>query len=51
MTHFSDNRHHNKVIDGMTVDVGTQFDWSETKNVNVFAEHPMSLNIMQTRTL
>ena len=30
VTHFSDNRHHNKVIDGMTVDVGTQFDWSET---------------------
>ena len=30
VTHFSDNRHHNKVIDGMTVDVGAQFDWSET---------------------
>ena len=30
VAHFSNNRHHNKVIDGMTVDVGTQFDWSET---------------------
>ena len=30
VTHFSDNKHHNKVIDDMTVDIGTQFDWSET---------------------
>ena len=30
VTHFSDNKHHNNVIDGMTVDTGTQFDWSET---------------------
>ena len=30
VTHFSDNKHHNKVIDGMTVDIGTKFDWSET---------------------
>ena len=30
VTHFSDNKHHNKVMDGMTVDIGTQFDWSET---------------------
>lgn len=30
VTHFSDNKHHSKVIDGMTVDIGTQFDWSET---------------------
>jgi DNA replication protein DnaC len=30
VTHFSDNKHHNKVIDGMTVDIGTTFDWSET---------------------
>ena len=22
-SHFSDNKHHNKVIDGMTVDIGT----------------------------
>ena len=28
VTHFSDNKHH--VIDGMTVDIGTQFDWSKT---------------------
>ena len=27
VTHFSDNKHYNKVIDGMTVDIGTQFDW------------------------
>ena len=30
VTHFLDNKHHNKVIDGMTVDIGTQFDWSKT---------------------
>ena len=30
MTHFSDNKHHNKVIDGMTVDIGIHFDWSES---------------------
>ena len=30
VTHFLDNKHHNKVIDGMTVDIGTQFDWSLT---------------------
>ena len=29
-SHFSDNKHHNKVIDGMTVDIGTKFDWSKT---------------------
>jgi len=28
--HFSDNKHHNKVIDGMTVDIGTNFDWSKS---------------------
>jgi 6-pyruvoyl-tetrahydropterin synthase len=26
VTHFLDNKHHNKVIDGMTVDIGTDFD-------------------------
>jgi hypothetical protein len=30
VTHFLDNKHHNKVIDGMTVDIGTNFDWSES---------------------
>ena len=30
MSHFSDNKHHNKVIDGMTVDIRTHFDWSES---------------------
>ena len=30
VTPFSDNKHHNKVIDGMTVDIGTKFDWSKT---------------------
>jgi predicted nucleic-acid-binding protein/DNA replication protein DnaC len=30
VSHFSDGRHHNKVIDGMTVDIGTNFDWSES---------------------
>ena len=29
-SHFSDNKHHNKVIDGMTVDIVTNFDWSES---------------------
>ena len=29
-SHFSDNKHHNKVIDGMSVDIGTGFDWSES---------------------
>ena len=24
VSHFSDNKHHNKVIDGMTVDIGAQ---------------------------
>ncbi len=26
VTHFLDNKYHNKVIDGMTVDIGTNFD-------------------------
>ena len=30
VTHFSDNKHHSNVIDGMTVDIGTHFDWSQT---------------------
>ena len=30
VSHFSDGKHHNKVIDGMTVDIGTNFDWSES---------------------
>ena len=30
VTHFSDNKHHNKVIDGMTVDIGTDFDWTDS---------------------
>ena len=28
--HSSDNKHHDKVIDGMTVDIGTMCDWSES---------------------
>ncbi len=30
VSHFSDNKHHKKVIDGMTVDIGTDYDWSES---------------------
>ena len=30
VSHFSDNTHHNKVIDGMTVDIGTDHDWSDS---------------------
>jgi len=30
VSNFSDGKHHNKVIDGMTVDIGTNFDWSES---------------------
>ena len=30
VTHFSDNKYHNKVVDGMTVDIGANFDWSES---------------------
>ena len=30
VTHFSDNRHNSNVIDGMTVDIGSNFDWSQT---------------------
>ena len=30
VSHFSEGKHHNKVIDGMTVDIGTNFDWSES---------------------
>ena len=30
VSHFSDGKHHNKVIDGMTVNIGTNFDWSES---------------------
>ena len=26
VSHFSDGKHHNKVIDGMTVEIGTNFD-------------------------
>ena len=26
--HFYNNKHHDKVIDGMTVDIGTDLDWS-----------------------
>ena len=30
VSHFSDGKHHNKVIDGMTVNIGTNFDWSQS---------------------
>ena len=30
VSHFSDGKHHNKVIDGMTVNIGTNFDWSRS---------------------
>ena len=30
VSHFSDNKHHNRVIDGMTVDIGTNHDWSDS---------------------
>ena len=30
VSHFSDGKHHNKVIDGMTVNIGTNFDWTES---------------------
>ena len=29
VSHFSDGKHHNKVIDGMPDDIGMNFDWSE----------------------
>lgn len=28
LSHFSDNKHHSRVIDGMTVDIGTDVDWT-----------------------
>ena len=34
VSHFSDNTHHNKVIDGMTVDIGTDHDWSDSGTKN-----------------
>ena len=30
LSHFTNRKHHNKVIDGMTVDIGTNFDWSDS---------------------
>lgn len=30
VSHFSDGKHHNKVIDDMPVDIGTHFDWSKS---------------------
>ena len=30
VSHFSDNKHHNRVIDGMTVDIGAKHDWSQS---------------------
>ena len=30
VSHFPDNKHHNKVIDGMTVNIGTDHDWSDS---------------------
>ena len=30
VSHFSDNKYHNKVIDGMTVDIGTDYDWTDS---------------------
>ena len=30
VTHISDDKHHNKVIDGMTVDIDTDFDWTDS---------------------
>ena len=29
VSHFSDGKHHNKDIDGMTDNIGTNFDWSQ----------------------
>ena len=28
LSHFSDKKHHSRVIDGMTVDIGTDIDWT-----------------------
>jgi len=28
LSHFPDNMHHSKIIDGMTVDIGTDIDWT-----------------------
>ena len=28
LSHFSDNKHHSKIIDGMTVDIGTDINWT-----------------------
>ena len=30
VSNFSDKRHHDRTIDGMTVDIGTDFDWSNS---------------------
>ena len=30
MSHFSDSKHQNKVVDDMTVNIGTKFDWSNS---------------------
>ena len=60
VSHFSDGKHHNKVIDGMTIDIGMNFDWSEslfregrgvsidgTSRVDAIREH--HANAQQTR--
>ncbi len=31
VSHFSDNKHHKKVIDGMTVDIGEDLDWTQMR--------------------
>ena len=30
-THFSDNKHHDNIIDGMEVDIGTDIDWTQLR--------------------
>ncbi len=30
VSHFLDNKYHNRVIDGMTVDIGTDYDWTDS---------------------
>ena len=36
VSHFSEGKHHNKVMDGMTVDIRTNFNWSERLQIQTY---------------
>ncbi len=40
VTHFSDNNHHDKVMDGKTVDIGTNFRLAESFHKEKTGCHP-----------